>query len=162
MKDLTIEVGFDQFPTRFTCDGDGISPRIRVSGSDTPYLAIIMDDPDASKGTFTHWLAWNVPSTGEIPEGVPPEPRISHPLSAVQGMNDYRRTGYGGPCPSPGKPHRYFIRIWGLEEKIDLQPGAEREELEGALAAATEYGETMATYGRKAAPEKAPGAGHRT
>lgn len=77
-------------------------------------------------------------------------------------MNDYRRTGYGGPCPSPGKPHRYFIRIWGLEEKIDLQPGAEREELEGALAAATEYGETMATYGRKAAPEKAPGAGHRT
>lgn len=157
MKDLTIVVDFDQFPPRHTCDGDDISPRISVSGSDAPYLAVIIDDPDASRGTFTHWLAWNIPSTGEIPEGIPPEPRISHPLSAVQGMNDFQRTGYGGPCPSPGRPHRYFIKVWSVDVRLDLPPGAERGELEDALAAsATGYGEAMATYMRKETLETRP------
>ncbi|GLI47465.1 YbhB/YbcL family Raf kinase inhibitor-like protein [Methanoculleus bourgensis] len=157
MQNLTIEVDFDRFPPEHTCDGDNISPRIRVSGSDAPYLAVIMDDPDDPTGTFTHWIAWNIPSTGEIPKAVPPEPRISHPVAAVQGMNDYRRTGYSGPCPPRGRPHRYFIRVWSVEKRLDLPPGAERGELEDALAAAaTGYGETMATYGRKKAPEVPP------
>ncbi|NMA89415.1 MAG: hypothetical protein GX965_09720 [Methanoculleus bourgensis] len=67
MQNLTIEVDFDRFPPEHTCDGDNISPRIRVSRSDAPYLAVIMDDPDDPTGTFTHWIAWNIPSTGEIP-----------------------------------------------------------------------------------------------
>lgn len=99
MQNLTIAVDFDRFPPEHTCDGEDLSPRIRVLGSNAPYLAVIVDDPDAPRGTFTHWLAWNIPSTGEIPAGIPQEPRISHPVSAVQGMNDFRRTGYSGPCP---------------------------------------------------------------
>lgn len=161
MQDLTVEIDFDRFPPEHTCDGNNVSPRIRVRGSDAPYLAVIMDDPDAPRGTFTHWLAWNIPSTGEIPEGIPQEPRISHPVSVVQGMNDFRRTGYAGPCPPKGASHRFFIRVWGVGRRLALPPGAGRIELEGALeAAATGYGETMAVYGRekvlKAPPETRP------
>ncbi len=150
MQNLTIEVDFDQFPPEHTCDGEDISPRIRVLGSNAPRLAVVMDDPDAPRGTFTHWLAWNIPSTGEIPPGIPPEPRTSHPVPLVQGTNDFRKTGYGGPCPPKGASHRFFIRVWGLAREIELRPGAGRAEFEAALAsAATEYGETMAVYGRK-------------
>ncbi len=150
MHDLKIEIDFDQFPPEYTCDGAGISPRIRVTGSDAPYLAIIMEDPDASKGLFTHWTAWNIPSTEEIPRGIPPEPEVAHPISAVQGMNDSQKIGYSGPCPHPGKAHRYFIRVWSLERELDLAPGAERIELTDLLSsAAVGYGEAMATYGRE-------------
>ncbi|WP_332450822.1 YbhB/YbcL family Raf kinase inhibitor-like protein [Methanoculleus sp.] len=149
MQNLTIEVDFDRFPREHTCDGENLSPRIRVSGSDAPYLAIIVDDPDAPRGTFTHWLAWNIPSTGEIPAGIPPDPRVSRPIPAVQGTNDFQRTGYGGPCPPKGTEHRFFIRVWGVEREIDLSPGAGRVELDAALASvATGYGETMAVYRR--------------
>ncbi|WP_292518916.1 YbhB/YbcL family Raf kinase inhibitor-like protein [Methanoculleus sp.] len=163
MQNLTIELGFDQFPPEHTCDGEDISPKIRVLGSNAPYLAVIVDDIDAPRGTFTHWLAWNIPSTGEIPEGIPQEPRISHPVAAVQGMNDFRRTGYGGPCPPKGASHRFFIRVYGVERELDIPPGADRTRLEGALAsAATEYGETMATYQRRTAPGITLPAGRRT
>lgn len=150
MQSLTVEVDFDRFPPEHTCDGDNVSPRIRVSGSDAPYLAVIMDDPDAPRGTFTHWLVWNIPSTGEIPEGIPQELRPSRPVSAAQGTNDFRRTGYSGPCPPKGASHRFFIRVWGLGRELSLPPGAGRVRLDDALAAAaTGYGETMAVYGRK-------------
>jgi hypothetical protein len=149
MQNLTIEVDFDRFPREHTCDGENLSPRIRVSGSDAPYLAVIMDDPDAPRGTFTHWLAWNIPSTGEIPAGIPPDPRVSRPVPAVQGTNNFRRTGYGGPCPPKGAEHRFFIRVWGVKQEIDLPPGAGRVELDVALASvATGYGEAMAVYRR--------------
>lgn len=149
MQNLTIEVDFDRFPREHTCDGENLSPRIWVSGSDAPYLVVIMDDPDAPRGTFTHWLAWSIPSTGEIPAGIPPEPRVSRPVPAVQGTNNFRRTGYGGPCPPKGAEHRFFIRVWGVEREIDLPPGAGRVELDAALVSvATGYGETMAVYRR--------------
>ncbi|MDD2472962.1 MULTISPECIES: YbhB/YbcL family Raf kinase inhibitor-like protein [unclassified Methanoculleus] len=163
MQNLTIAVDFDRFPPEHTCDGEDLSPRIRVLGSNAPYLAVIVDDPDAPRGTFTHWLAWNIPSTGEIPAGIPQEPRISHPVSAVQGMNDFRRTGYSGPCPPRGTSHRYFIRVWSLARELDLPPGAGRPLLEGALAAAAAgYGETMAVYERRKALETPPETGPRT
>lgn len=149
MQNLTVELGFDRFSREHTCDGEDLSPRIRVFGSDAPYLAVIMDDPDAPRGTFTHWLAWNIPSTGEIPAGIPPDPRVSRPAPVVQGTNDFRNTGYGGPCPPKGASHRFFIRVWGVEQEIDLPPGAGRVELEAVLASvATGYGETMAVYSR--------------
>jgi Raf kinase inhibitor-like YbhB/YbcL family protein len=163
MQNLTIEIGFDRFPPEHTCDGENVSPAIRVRGSDTPYLAVIVDDPDAPRGTFTHWLAWNIPATGEIPGGIPPEPRVSHPVPAVQGTNDFRRIGYGGPCPPKGASHRFFIRVWGLEQELDLAPGAGRSRLEDTLApAATGYGETMAIYERRKVLGTRPPAGHRT
>ncbi len=150
MQNLTIKVGFNRFPLEHTCDGEDISPGIRVLGSNAPCLAVIMDDPDAPRGTFTHWLAWNIPATDEIPGGIPPDLRTSYPVPAVQGTNDFRRTGYGGPCPPKGVSHRFFIRVWGVGRELDLPPGAGRSLLEDALAAAaTEYGETMAIYDRK-------------
>ncbi|MDN7012095.1 YbhB/YbcL family Raf kinase inhibitor-like protein [Methanoculleus sp. FWC-SCC3] len=163
MQNLTIEVDFDRFPLEHTCDGDDLSPRIAVRGSDAPYLAVIVDDPDAPRGTFTHWIAWNIPSTREIPEGIPPEPRISHPVAAVQGMNDFRMTGYAGPCPPRRASHRFFIRVWSVGRELDIPPGSGRAALENALAAAaTGYGETMATYERRRVPASPPGAGTRT
>lgn len=162
MQNLTIEVDFDRFPREHTCDGEDISPRIRVLGSDAPYLAVIMDDPDAPRGTFTHWLAWNIPST-EIPEGIPPEPRVSRPVAAVQGTNDFRRIGYAGPCPPKGASHRFFIRVWSVERELDIPPGSGRAALENALASvAAGCGETMATYERRRVPASPPGAGTRT
>ena len=163
MQNLTIEVDFDRFPREHTCDGEDISPRIRVLGSDAPYLAVIMDDPDAPRGTGTHWLAWNIPSTGELPAGIPPEPRVFHPVPAVQGTTDFRKTGYAGPCSPRGASHRFFIRVWSLAQELDLPPGSGRTWLLDALAgAATGYGETMAVYRRRTVPESPPGAGTRT
>ncbi|BBL67280.1 YbhB/YbcL family Raf kinase inhibitor-like protein [Methanoculleus chikugoensis] len=162
MRNLSIEVDFDRFPPEHTCDGENISPAIRVRGSDAPYLAVIVDDPDAPRGTFTHWLVWNIPST-EIPEGIPPEPRVSRPVAAVQGTNDFRRIGYAGPCPPKGASHRFFLRVWSVERELDIPPGSGRAALEDALAAAaTGYGETMATYERRKVFASTPGAGTRT
>ena len=97
MQNLTIEVDFDRFPREHTCDGEDISPRIRVLGSDAPYLAVIMDDPDAPRGTFTHWLAWNIPSTGEIPAGIPRSPG-----SSIRSRPSRGRTTSGRPVtPAP-------------------------------------------------------------
>lgn len=158
MQNLTIRIDFDRFPREHTCDGEDLSPWIEIIGSDAPYLAVIMDDPDAPRGTFTHWFAWNIPSTGEISRGIPPEPRTSHPIPAVQGMNDLRRIGYSGPCPPEGTVHRFFIRVWDVGRKLDLPPGAARRELEEALSsAATGYGETTAVYGREAVLKAPPG-----
>ncbi|MDK2915653.1 MAG: hypothetical protein PWR25_210 [Euryarchaeota archaeon] len=163
MQELTIEIDFDWFPPEHTCDGDDRSPAIRVRGSDAPYLAVVVDDPDAPRGTFTHWLAWNIPSVDEIPEGIPPEPRVSRPVPAVQGTNDFRRIGYAGPCPPKGVSHRFFIRVWSVEREIEIPPGSGRAALENALAAvATGYGETMATYERRTVRTSPPGAGTRT
>ncbi len=149
MELLTVILGFGVFPPEHTCDGADTSPAITVLGAKAPYLAVIMDDPDAPRGTFTHWLAWNMPSTRGIPAGIPPEPRVSRPVPAVQGTNNFRRTGYGGPCPPKGAEHRFFIRVWGVEREIDLPPGAGRVELDAALTSvATGYGETMAVYSR--------------
>lgn len=149
MEPLTVILGFGIFPPEHTCDGADTSPAITVFGARAPYLAVIMEDPDASRGTFTHWLAWNIPSTGEIPAGIPPDPRVSRPVPAVQGTNNFRRTGYGGPCPPKGAEHRFFIRVWGVKQEIDLPPGAGRVELDVALASvATGYGEAMAVYRR--------------
>lgn len=163
MQNLTVEIDFDRFPSEHTCDGENRSPRIRVRGSDAPYLAVVVDDPDAPRGTFTHWLAWNIPSTGEIPAGIPPEPRISRPVPVVQGTNDFRKTGYAGPCPPKGATHRFFVRVWSVERVLDLSPGSGRTRLEDALAAAaTGYGETMAVYERRPVLETRSGAGTRT
>lgn len=133
MQDLTIELDFDRFPPEHTCDGMDISPRIGIQGLNAPYLAIVMDDPDASKGTFTHWLAWNIPSISEIPGNIPPESRVFHPISAAQGINDSGKIGYVGPCPHPGRVHHYHLKVYGLDTMLDLAPGAGRDDLIAAM-----------------------------
>jgi Raf kinase inhibitor-like YbhB/YbcL family protein len=117
-----------EIPRRYTCEGDDRSPPL--SWSELPEgarsLALIVDDPDAPGGTFTHWLAWAIdPESGGLGEGE---------IAPVEGRNDFGTVGYRGPCPPPGHgPHRYFFRLYALDADIELERGAGRRDLERAL-----------------------------
>ena len=120
-------------PQRFSCDGDDVSPALSWAGvpEGTESFAFIVDDPDAPGGTFVHWVYFNIPSdTTELPEGVPTVDRPSQ--GGVQGQNNFRRTGYGGPCP-PGGTHRYFFNLYALDTTVDLEPGAGKVDLMAAM-----------------------------
>jgi Raf kinase inhibitor-like YbhB/YbcL family protein len=116
-------------PSRFSRDGQNVNPALRIEGtpSDAKSLLLIMDDPDAPVGLFTHWLVWNIdPKTTEIAEK-------SVPKGAVQGTNDYSTIGYGGPQP-PSGTHRYYFKIFALDQILDLKPGAKRAEVDAAIS----------------------------
>lgn len=120
----------ETIPRRYTCDGEDRSPEL--SWSDAPPLtcsfSLIMDDPDAPRGTFTHWLVWDLPSSlATLPEGAAG--------IGQAGTNDFGRSGYGGPCPPRGHgPHRYFFTLYALDvESLRLRPGASRQSLESAM-----------------------------
>lgn len=139
-----------QFPKRETCDGPDTSPPLAWSGAppETKSFALMLDDPDAPSGTFTHWVLWNLPAAAhELPENLPKTPQL--PDGALQGRNDFGNAGYGGPCPPPGKPHRYFFRLYALDNAPALKPGASRGELERAMEGhILARGELRARYGR--------------
>ncbi len=123
-----------EIPSRYTCSGSDISPALKWSGSPkgTRSLALIVDDPDAPMGTWTHWLIWNIPAQPpSLPGGVPADGELRN--GARQGRNDFNRLGYGGPCPPPGKAHRYFFRICAVDTLLELKPGGSRSDLERAL-----------------------------
>ena len=146
--DLKVELGFKTYPARHTCDGEGISPVIKISGLTAPYLAMILDDPDAANGPFIHWTIWNIPARDTIPEKVSAGGNPPELPGAVQGMNSDGEMGYVPPCPPRGS-HRYFLRIYGLESALDLPAGATRKRLEEAMKGKVlQYGEAMATYAR--------------
>ncbi len=121
-------------PTRFTCDGDDVSPAL--SWSDVPggtqSLALIMDDPDAPRGVFTHWVLFNLPASAQsLPEGVA---KTERPESGgVQGRTDFGDIGYGGPCPPPGGPHRYRFSLYALDGQLSLEPGASKQQVLDAM-----------------------------
>lgn len=137
-------------PQRFTCDGEDIPPPL--SWSDPPEgtraLALVMDDPDAPGGTFTHWLVYDLPaSTRALPEGVPAEGELAG--GGKQGENDFGRTGYGGPCPPRGEQHRYRFTLYALDAPLDLPPGADRAAVLEAIAShALARGVLTGTYRR--------------
>ncbi len=137
-------------PKKFTCDGGDISPALVWSGAprNTKAFALIVDDPDAPAGTWNHWLLWNIPqSAQQLNEGVPKDPDLVD--GTRQGRNDFRKVGYNGPCPPPGKPHRYYFRLFALDGNLPLQSGATRKELEGAMKAhVVAETELMGRYGR--------------
>ena len=123
-----------EIPRKFTCSGENISPALNwdEAPAGTTSLALIADDPDAPAGTWSHWLMWDIPGHAtSLPEGVPPKASLED--GACQGSNDFHRIGYGGPCPPPGRPHRYFFRLYALKESLHLKGGAERSELEAAM-----------------------------
>ena len=148
---LKVSFPFESFPKKYTCDGEDVSPPIEISGvsEEAKSIAIIMDDPDAPHGVFTHWVIWNIPANVSlIPEGIPAEPVISEPISAVQGKNDFNRIGYGGPCP-PFGVHKYRIRVYVLDTFLNLEPGATKEELKNAMKGhVLQYALVTASYGR--------------
>jgi hypothetical protein len=123
-----------EIASRYTCDGADLSPALAWSEvpAASQSLALIADDPDAPAGTWTHWLLWNIPAHASLlAENAPKVELLDN--GARQGVNDFQRIGYGGPCPPPGKPHRYFFRLFALDARLDLKPGATRHQLELAI-----------------------------
>lgn len=122
-----------KIPGKYTCDGMDISPPLTwTSGPEgTKTFALICDDPDAPMGTWVHWVLFNLPADiTEFRENLPPEKELES--GAKQGMNDFRKIGYGGPCP-PGGVHRYFFKLYALDTEINLEAGATKEELLKAM-----------------------------
>ncbi len=149
MDTLNVKLNFSQVPREFTCLGKDISPEIDIGNVNAKSLAIILDDPDAPRGTFTHWIMWNINPVSTIPKGIPNLLTIETPIVAVQGVNSGGEIGYTGPCPPPGKPHRYFFRIYGLDIILNLKAGSRRVDLENAMEGhILQQGEAMATFGR--------------
>jgi Raf kinase inhibitor-like YbhB/YbcL family protein len=124
----------DTIPKDYTADGKDVSPPLAWSGqpNNTKSFALICDDPDAPRGTWTHWVLFNIPaSRHELPEGVPVEREVLD--GARQGSNSFKKLGYGGPNPPPGKPHRYIFTIFALDTQLELQPGVAKQEVEKAM-----------------------------
>ncbi|PYK12407.1 MAG: YbhB/YbcL family Raf kinase inhibitor-like protein [Verrucomicrobia bacterium] len=114
-------------PPKFTCDGGDTSPPLQIAEvpSGAKSLALVVDDPDAPSGLFTHWMVWNIsPQTNAISEGSAPK--------GVQGKNDFGKTAYGGPCP-PSGTHRYYFRLFALDRELDLPAGTKRVQLDAAM-----------------------------
>jgi Raf kinase inhibitor-like YbhB/YbcL family protein len=123
-----------EIPKQFTCSGADVSPALDWSGAlaKTASFALIMDDPDAPVGTWVHWVLWNLPPNAHsLPQDVAKREQLDD--GSRQGTNDFRKIGYNGPCPPPGKPHRYFFRLYALDTKLNLAPGATRQELDTAM-----------------------------
>jgi Raf kinase inhibitor-like YbhB/YbcL family protein len=149
MKDLTItSTAFADggaIPARYTCDGQDISPPLAFGAapSGTRSLALIVDDPDSPAGTWVHWVVWNIPhDSREIAEG-------SLPADARQGLNDFKRNSYGGPCP-PSGTHRYYFKVYALDKTLDIAPSTNKAALEKAMQGHTlAQGRLMGTYRRR-------------
>ena len=149
MKEMDVRVAFEHFPDEYTCEGNDSSPLIEIEGVNATSLAMIMDDPDAPAGTFTHWVIWNMPPLDMISGNFPKDAVVEEPFHALQGNNSAGEIGYLGPCPPPGKQHRYYFRVYGLDTMLELQPGASRQDLEEAMQGhVLQKGEAMATYER--------------
>jgi Raf kinase inhibitor-like YbhB/YbcL family protein len=142
-----------EIPTRFTCDGDDISPQLDWSGvpAGAQSLVLIMDDPDAPdpaapKMTYVHWVLYNLPATSTgLPEAVAPK---ALPTGTLQGLNDWKRTGYGGPCPPIGR-HRYFHKLYALDTTLpDMGEPTKDQVLKAMEGHVLEQTELVGTFQR--------------
>ncbi len=152
----------DTIPVKYTCDGDDVSPAIswelaprdpsaaaaRSAPAEVKSFALIAEDPDAPGGNWTHWVIYGIPpDVAELHEGAPSGENLSG--GGRQGANDFRRLGYGGPCPPGGEAHRYIFKVFALAGDVKLEAGATREELLAAIDGLVLYqGQLMGRYGR--------------
>jgi Raf kinase inhibitor-like YbhB/YbcL family protein len=148
--DMTIQITSTVFteggkiPKIYTCDDQNVSPPLawtRVP-TNTVSLALIMDDPDATAGTWVHWVLYNLPpSLSSLEQGKSGE--------GTDGKNDFGKLGYGGPCPPRGANHRYFIKMYALDATLDLKSGATKAQVENAMKGhILAQGQLMGRYGR--------------
>jgi hypothetical protein len=140
----------ETIPKQHTADGRDASPALKWDEppAGTKAFALICDDPDAPRGTWVHWVLYGLPAdTRGLDEGTPTDKTLNN--GAHQGKNDFGKIGYGGPSPPPGKPHRYFFKLYALDTSLKLEPGATKAELEKAMQGYV-LGETrlMGVYGR--------------
>ena len=120
-------------PKKYTCEGGDVSPPLEWTSvpDEAMTLALISDDPDASNGVWVHWVLYNIPAhIMEIPENLPREGQLEN--GTMQGQNDFKKIGYGGPCP-PSGIHRYVFKIYALDKELDLAPGATNKQLLQAM-----------------------------
>jgi len=138
-----------EIPAKYGCRGSDLSIPLKFGNvpEGAKSLALIMEDPDAPMGLFVHWVIYNMPADlGGLPEGIPPEPMLD--LGIRQGVNDFRKIGYGGPCP-PDRPHRYFLKLYALDVPLPLDPGLSRTELLEAMRGhLIDEAELMGIYAR--------------
>ena len=136
--------------SEYTCDGEDRSPVLSWDPipAGTQSITLIVDDLDAPGKTFVHWVIYNIPasSTG-LPAVVPKNKTLDD--GSLQGKNDFGRIGYNGPCPPPGKPHRYFFKVYALDTTLSLKSGATKSQLEAAMSGhILAQGEMIGKYGR--------------
>ena len=135
-------------PDRYACSN--ISPPLSWGEvpTSTRSIAVLCDDPDAPGGDWVHWVLFNLaPETRSLPENVARDARL--PGGAIQGWNDFGRVGYDGPCPPPGRPHRYFFKVFALDTRLDLDGQARKPDLLRAMKGhILAQGELMGTYSR--------------
>jgi len=112
-------------PAKYTCDGEDVNPPLSVEGvpEGTESLVLIVDDPDAPMGTWDHWVVWDIPPTKRIEENSVP---------GTEGLNDFGKHSYGGPCP-PSGTHRYFFKVYALDTKLDLPSNSRKRNVEKAM-----------------------------
>jgi len=126
-------------PAKYTCDGADVSPPLAWKDPPpaTKSFALVCDDPDAPAGTWVHWVVWDMPPTLRgLPENLPKTPTLDD--GTRQGTNDFKRTGYGGPCPPPGHgPHRYVFRVYAIDSVLGVAPGSTKSALEKAVTGHT-------------------------
>ncbi len=134
----------ETIPSKYTCDGENINPPLEISGvpKDAKSLVLIVDDPDAPSKTWTHWIVYNIsPETKEIIENSTP--------GGTQGMNDFGKSEWGGPCP-PSGTHRYFFKLYALNKTLDLPNNITKEQLEKAIEGAIlDTAELIGVYKRQ-------------
>lgn len=135
----------EPIPSPYTCDGADVPPPLTWQDvpTDVGSYALIMDDPDAPRGTWIHWVLYNIPADAqELPDGEPSG-------TGVQGENSWGDLGYGGPCP-PGDEHRYFFKLYALDTELDLEAGADKEALLAAMEGhVLAQGQLMGVYERE-------------
>ena len=115
-------------PKKYGCEGENVNPSLKIERvpSGAKSIALVLDDIDAPRGTYVHWILWNIdPGTGEIKENSVPE-------GAIQGVNDFKKRNYGGPCP-PTRPHRYVFKAYALDTLLTLSPHSAKPDLEKAM-----------------------------
>ncbi|MGH7233444.1 MAG: YbhB/YbcL family Raf kinase inhibitor-like protein [Nitrospiraceae bacterium] len=137
-------------PAKYTCDGQDTSPPLHWSSvpANARSLALIADDPDAPRGTWVHWVVWNIPTNIQtLDEDLPKQDSLANQIK--QGMTDFKKTGYGGPCP-PSGTHRYFFKLYALDSVLNLSSQTGKSELEQAMKGhILDQSELMGTYQRK-------------
>jgi Raf kinase inhibitor-like YbhB/YbcL family protein len=115
-----------KIPAVYTCDGNDINPPLTIEGTpkEAKTLALIMDDPDAPRGTFDHWVVWNIPASASTIE--------EHSVPGTEGLNSGRKVGYYGPCP-PSGTHRYFFKVYALDAQLNLKANSNKSDVEKAM-----------------------------
>ncbi|MFH1029717.1 MAG: YbhB/YbcL family Raf kinase inhibitor-like protein [bacterium] len=137
----------EKIPEKYTCDGENTSPPLEFSEipENAKSLVLIIDDPMAPMGTWTHWTMWNIsPTVSELPE------KAAKPEGAIEGMTSFKKTGYGGPCPPKGSEHKYYFHLYALNAMVALKEGSDEADLKNTMKPyVIDEAELIGVYSRK-------------